>query len=399
MLFRSLLVEAVKKAVTDRAVQTSGKHEAVIKIRSSDVHGNYFAGMHASMAIPRSAFNRIFELPAGRRDTSPGVRQLATYLLMSSLVLGNGVLRRDQDRADVQFVHPFERLHGFTKVTGAQTTAERGIINTRDEGHADARTHARLHVIALDVHTRPLATFLQLSALSAMLRTFELNSSLPEYASNPLQALWALKYNHDSLVTTVDASGTERSTRSYEYARRMFGFLSDLAQKEGFPEQEAVALERIVLGIDGFLEGRVDDGEVTDVFPWLLKHKLLAHKDLIGRPLKRPELELARAEVDMFDTYLVTPEGIVEGAYLKKFRPDKVVRVGKSQLMHPPEDTRAAGRAHKIAEVSAKPNLVQCADKGAYWDRMHWYEKNPETGNAERRTAHFINPAPMRNAQ
>ena len=50
---------------------------------------------------------------------------------------------------------------------GLETTLKRGIINTRDEPHADADKHRRLHVIIGDANLAEIATYLKLGTAGA----------------------------------------------------------------------------------------------------------------------------------------------------------------------------------------------------------------------------------------
>ena len=56
---------------------------------------------------------------------------------------------------------------------GLETTLKRGIINTRDEPHADADKYRRLHVIIGDANLAEIATYLKLGTTALVLAMIE----------------------------------------------------------------------------------------------------------------------------------------------------------------------------------------------------------------------------------
>ena len=62
---------------------------------------------------------------------------------------------------------------------GLETTLKRGIINTRDEPHADADKHRRLHVIIGDANLAEIATYLKLGTAALVLSMIESGWPLP----------------------------------------------------------------------------------------------------------------------------------------------------------------------------------------------------------------------------
>src|SRR5436305_12623342 len=56
---------------------------------------------------------------------------------------------------------------------GLETTLKRGIINTRDEPHADADKYRRLHVIIGDANMSEYSTYLKVGATALVLDLIE----------------------------------------------------------------------------------------------------------------------------------------------------------------------------------------------------------------------------------
>ncbi|GAB2913664.1 pup deamidase/depupylase [Rhodococcus aerolatus] len=87
---------------------------------------------------------------------------------------------------------------------GLETTLKRGIINTRDEPHADADKYRRLHVIIGDANLAETATYLKVGTTCLVLDCIESGVDLSDLAlARPVAAVHAI--SHDpTLRTTVE---------------------------------------------------------------------------------------------------------------------------------------------------------------------------------------------------
>src|SRR4029079_1571234 len=66
-----------------------------------------------------------------------------------------------------------QRADFFEAEGGLETTLHRPIINPRDEPHADASRHRRLHVITGDANMSEISTYLKVGTASWVLRAIE----------------------------------------------------------------------------------------------------------------------------------------------------------------------------------------------------------------------------------
>ena len=66
-----------------------------------------------------------------------------------------------------------QRADFFEAEVGLETTLNRPIINTRDEPHADASRHRRLHVITGDANLSEISTYLKVGSAAWVLRVIE----------------------------------------------------------------------------------------------------------------------------------------------------------------------------------------------------------------------------------
>ena len=93
---------------------------------------------------------------------------------------------------------------------GLETTLKRGIINTRDEPHADADKYRRLHVIIGDANLAETSTYLKLGATSLVLDLIEEGMDLTDLAlARPVHAVHVISRDPSLRATVALADGRE----------------------------------------------------------------------------------------------------------------------------------------------------------------------------------------------
>src|SRR4030081_3821017 len=95
---------------------------------------------------------------------------------------------------------------------GLETTLKRGIINTRDEPHADSEKYRRLHGIGGDANLAETSTYLKVGTTSLVLDMIEAGRRFDDLRlADPVRAVHAI--SHDpTLKATVELSDGRRST-------------------------------------------------------------------------------------------------------------------------------------------------------------------------------------------
>src|ERR1700742_680154 len=95
---------------------------------------------------------------------------------------------------------------------GLEATLQRGIINTRDEPHADADKYRRLHVITGDANLAETATYLKVGTAALGLDMIEARQRFDHLRlADPVRSVHAI--SHDpSLKATVELSGGKKFT-------------------------------------------------------------------------------------------------------------------------------------------------------------------------------------------
>src|SRR6478609_1620798 len=93
---------------------------------------------------------------------------------------------------------------------GLETTLKRGIINTRDEPHADADKYRRLHVIIGDANLAETSTYLKLGSTALVLDMIEEGMDLTDLAlARPVHAVHVISRDPSLRATVALADGRE----------------------------------------------------------------------------------------------------------------------------------------------------------------------------------------------
>lgn len=142
---------------------------------NTDGQGNSY-GYHENVLVTR-------EVPWAEIE-----RYLPTFLVTRIVYAGAGRLGLGWASEQPGF-QLSQRADFFTRVAGLNTMANRGILNTRDEPHADAERWRRLHVITGDANRNPWASWLRLGTLALFIDALQV-SLLPEVLlADPVAAM------------------------------------------------------------------------------------------------------------------------------------------------------------------------------------------------------------------
>src|SRR5882757_4180369 len=93
---------------------------------------------------------------------------------------------------------------------GLETTLKRGIINTRDEPHADADKYRRLHVIIGDANLAEMSTYLKVGTTALVLDLIEAGVDLSDLQlARPVHAVHVVSRDPSLRATVALADGRE----------------------------------------------------------------------------------------------------------------------------------------------------------------------------------------------
>ena len=241
---------------------------------------------------------------------------------------------------------------------GLETTLKRGIINTRDEPHADADKYRRLHVIIGDANLAEYATYLKVGTSALVLDLIEAGVRFDDLRlAEPVRAVHTI--SHDpTLAATVELAAGGRVT-GLDLQRAYHERVAAHVQREG--EQDEVAGD--VLRMWGEVLDALgrDPMECADRLDWPAKLQLMEGyraRDGVGWASSRLHLvDLQYSDVRL-DKGLYNR--LVARGSMKRLVTEEEVRAA---VTTPPEDTRAYFRGRCLERY---PSEVAAAS----WDSV-----------------------------
>src|SRR6476469_5027406 len=118
---------------------------------------------------------------------------------------------------------------------GLETTLKRGIINTRDEPHADADKYRRLHVIIGDANLAEMSTYLKVGTTALVLDLIEAGIDLSDLQlARPVTAVHTISHDPTLRATVALADGREMTGLAIQrsYHDRVAKFLQERGEED-----------------------------------------------------------------------------------------------------------------------------------------------------------------------
>jgi proteasome accessory factor A len=234
---------------------------------------------------------------------------------------------------------------------GLETTLKRGIINTRDEPHADADRFRRLHVIIGDANLAELAIYLKVGTTALVLSMIEQGWPLPPVSlAHPVSAVHEISHDPSLSVTVPLSDG--RVFRGIDvqraYAEAAAAFVDDRYGDDADEDTRSV-LRRWFEVLDALER---DPMELADRLDWPAKLRLLeGFRSRDGLAWGAPRLAL----VDLQYADVRLDKGLYNrlvsrGSMQRLVTEDAVRRA----MTEPPEDTRAYFRGRCVRQYADK---------------------------------------------
>ncbi|GAA4813884.1 depupylase/deamidase Dop [Tomitella cavernea] len=272
---------------------------------------------------------------------------LIPFFVSRQVICGSGRVGLGQSGEEPGF-QLSQRADYIEVEIGLETTLKRGIINTRDEPHADSAKYRRLHVIVGDANLAETATYLKVGSTALVLDLIEAGVGLADLQlAAPVQAIHAI--SHDpTLRTRVDLSDGRRLTGielQREYHRRAAEFCARHAPDDA---RAADVLEQWAQVLDLLDE---DPMLCADRLDWPAKLRLLdGFRQREGLGWSAPRLHLV--DLQYSDVRLD------KGLYNRLVARGSMRRlVAEEQVLHavgnPPTDTRAYFRGECLRRFGA----------------------------------------------
>ncbi len=165
------------------------------------------------------------------------VEQFTTHLVSRVVVTGAGRVGIGQ-RGEVAGFQLSQRADFFEALVGLETTIRRPIINTRDEPHADARLHRRLHVIPGDANSSQVQTFVKVGGAQLVLASIAAGRCHVPTLVDPLAALRTFSRDAACRVRVPCSDGVERT--AVDLQRLFAEVVARDTDRTAVPDRDAV---------------------------------------------------------------------------------------------------------------------------------------------------------------
>ena len=308
---------------------------------NTDSVGNTY-GCHENYLVDRTInFHKLAEL-------------LIPFLVTRQIFTGAGKVLKT--RAGNHYYISQRAQHIYQEISGA-TTSSRGIINTRDEPHADEERYRRLHVIVGDSNMSEVSTYLKVGTTALVLAMIEDGACRKDFVlEDPVRAIKEISHDTSCTRTVRLRQGTERSALELqrEYLELAHAYYATL---EPVP-QVADLLARWERVLDQLAADPAACGREVD---WVIKRELLqayTTRKGIGfddQRISMLDLQYHDLRPDKGLYYRLEREGYVE----RLLGDDEIRRA----MTVPPTDTRAYFRGTCLRKF---PDQVS----GASWSSI-----------------------------
>ncbi|GAA4661909.1 depupylase/deamidase Dop [Gordonia humi] len=231
---------------------------------------------------------------------------------------------------------------------GLETTLKRGLINTRDEPHADPDKYRRLHVIIGDANLAETATYLKVGTTALVLDLIEAGVDLTDLAlARPVEAVHAISHDPTLRATVALADGRELTGLALqrEYLARVS------AHHDEHASDDERAAHVIATWADVLDKLERDPMECADLLDWPAKLRLLdgfRTREGLGWAASRLQLiDLQYSDVRL-DKGLYN-RLVARGSMQRLVTEEQVV----AAVSTPPESTRAYFRGESVRRFGA----------------------------------------------
>jgi proteasome accessory factor PafA2 len=319
--------DEVMAIAAQRASQSLGRSVRLYKNNTDGKGASY--GTHENYLLARSTpFDRV-------------VTQFTAFLVSRQVITGAGRVGIGQASQQPGF-QISQRADFFEAEVGLETTLNRPIINTRDEPHADAAKHRRLHVITGDANLSETSTWLKVGTAAWVLRVIEagvLDTDLRLAA--PVGAMRAVSHDLSCRAPLELADGRRMTAVEIQrvYLDRCRVLLASAAA-DGLPAAGRTEAEALFAAWQETLDALATDVTLlADRLDWVAKLALMeSYRARDGLGWDAPKLaaiDLQYADVD--------PSRSLYAALARKGRIRRLVTDDEIERARttPPRDTRA----------------------------------------------------------
>ncbi|MCL2532882.1 MAG: proteasome accessory factor PafA2 [Nocardiaceae bacterium] len=188
----------------ERVMEAAGRH-------ASSVPGAPRLQLYKNNVDGKGASYGTHENYLMSRETpfSAVITGLSPFFASRQVICGSGRVGIGQSGDEAGF-QLSQRADYIEVEVGLETTLKRGIINTRDEPHADADKYRRLHVIIGDANLAEMSTYLKVGTTALVLDLIEAGVDLTDLQlARPVTAVHHISHDPTLRATVALADGRE----------------------------------------------------------------------------------------------------------------------------------------------------------------------------------------------
>ncbi|TCP50875.1 proteasome accessory factor A [Tamaricihabitans halophyticus] len=281
---------------------------------------------------------------------------LTPFFVSRQVVCGSGRVGLGATGDDAGF-QLTQRADYVEVEVGLETTLKRGIINTRDEPHADADKYRRLHVIIGDANLAEYSTYLKIGSTALVIEMIEAGVRFDHLKlAEPVRAVHTISHDPTLKATVELASGRKFTGLDLQFAYHELA--SEYAEQHELDHDSREVLRLWGEVLDALAR---DPDECADRLDWPAKLRLLeGYRARDGLGWASPRLHM----IDLQYSDVRLDKGlynrlVARGSMRRLVSEEQV----QQAMTTPPDDTRAYFRGRCLERY---PEAIAAAS----WDSV-----------------------------
>lgn len=316
-----------------RAVRALAAEGLSVRLYKNNVDGKGASyGTHENYLVPRQVPFEVL------------VDTLLPFFAVRQVITGAGRIGIGQTSRTPGF-QLSQRADYMETEVGLETTLKRPIVNTRDEPHAAADRHRRLHVIVGDANVADVANLLKIGMTSLVLRLAQTGRAPQISLASPVSAIRRISHDPSLQVLVATASGRELTALDVldSYREAVDQAIADEA--DGWVLDEATT--QVLYWWDEVTARlRRDPSECVGLLDWPTKLSLLnAYRDRDSLAWNDPRLAAIDIQYSDIDPDRGLGVRMRNSGRLHSLLSQESI---SHAVSHPPEDTRAWFRGESV---------------------------------------------------
>ncbi|MEU7790515.1 MULTISPECIES: depupylase/deamidase Dop [unclassified Amycolatopsis] len=271
---------------------------------------------------------------------------LTPFFASRQVVTGSGRVGIGQQSEEAGF-QLSQRADYIEVEVGLETTLKRGIINTRDEPHADADKYRRLHVIIGDANMSEYSTYLKVGTTALVLDLIESGIRFDDLKlDEPVKAVHQISHDPTLKVQVALANGKKYSGLDLQFAYHEIA-------SQNLERIDADQASKEVLRVWGEVLDALarDPQECADRLDWPAKLRLLeGYRQRDSLAWGAPRLRLVDLQYSDVRLAKGLYNRLVTRGSMKRLVSEEEVLAA---VTTPPSDTRAYFRGRALEKYAA----------------------------------------------